>query len=159
VLAAYAVGLPAVVLIRSMLASFHARADTTTPLIASFAGVGVNVALKIVLTGPFGAAGLALATSAGAWVNILLLAGLAYRRGWTAPNGTLGRTAIAVVGACVVLAIVTLAARAPLAEALTALPRWRDEILLAALAASGGIAYGGALVVGARLLGVRLARR
>ncbi len=158
VLAAYAVGLPAVVLIRSMLASFHARADTTTPLIASLAAVGVNVALKIVLTGPFGAAGLALATSAGAWVNILLLAGLAYRRGWTAPSGALGRSVIAVVGACVVLAAVTFAARAPLAEALTALPRWRDEALLAALAVAGAVAYGGALVAGARLLGVRLAR-
>ena len=112
VLAAYAVGLPPVVLIRSMLASFHARADTATPLYASLTAVGVNVLLKIVLTGPFGAAGLAFATSAGAWVNILLLAGLAYRRDWTAPG-----------------------------------------------AALGALAYAGALIAGARLLGVRLARR
>ena len=34
VLAAYAIGLPAVVLIRSAVASFYARADTKTPLIA-----------------------------------------------------------------------------------------------------------------------------
>ena len=52
VLAAYAVGLPAVVLIRSAVASFYARADTVTPLIASLAAVAVNVALKIVLMRP-----------------------------------------------------------------------------------------------------------
>ncbi|KAA2234683.1 murein biosynthesis integral membrane protein MurJ [Salinarimonas soli] len=159
VLAAYAIGLPAVVLIRSMLASFHARADTATPLYASLTAVGVNVLLKIALMGPFGAAGLAFATSAGAWVNILLLAGLAYRRGWTAPGPTLARTALAVVLASLVLALVTLGARGPLTGLLEALPRWRDEILLAALAALGALTYGGALAAGARLLGVRLARR
>jgi putative peptidoglycan lipid II flippase len=159
VLAAYAVGLPAVVLIRSMLASFHARADTTTPLYASLAAVAVNVALKIVLTGPYGVVGLALATSAGAWINIGLLAALAGRRGWTAPGSALGRTALAVAIACLALAAVTLLARAPLADALAVLPAWRDEALLAALAALGFVAYGGTLLAAARLLKVRLARR
>jgi putative peptidoglycan lipid II flippase len=84
VLAAYAVGLPAVVLIRSAVASFYARSDTTTPLIASLSAVAVNVLLKLALMGPFGVAGLALATAVGAWVNFGLLAGLAYRRDWTA---------------------------------------------------------------------------
>ena len=37
VLAAYAVGLPAVVLIRSAVASFYARSDTTTPVVAALA--------------------------------------------------------------------------------------------------------------------------
>ena len=65
VLAAYAVGLPAVVLIRSAVASFYARADTTTPMIASLTAVGINVLFKIVLIRPFGVAGLALATAIG----------------------------------------------------------------------------------------------
>ncbi len=159
VLAAYAVGLPAVVLIRSMLASFHARADTTTPLYASLAAVAVNVALKIVLTGPYGVVGLALATSAGAWINIGLLAILAWRRGWTAPGSALGRAALAVAVACLALAAVTLLARAPLADALAVLPAWRDEALLAALATLGLVAYAGTLLAAARLLKVRLARR
>jgi len=33
--------------------------------------VAINVALKILLFKPFGAAGLAAATAAGAWVNLL----------------------------------------------------------------------------------------
>ena len=40
VLAAYAIGLPAAVLIRSAVASFYARSDTMTPLIASLDGGG-----------------------------------------------------------------------------------------------------------------------
>ena len=93
VLAAYAIGLPAAVLIRSAVASFYARSDTVTPLIASLTAVAVNVALKIVLTGPYGVVGLALATAIGIWVNLGLLVLLAMRRDWMAPGGTLGRTA------------------------------------------------------------------
>ncbi|HYF54766.1 MAG TPA: murein biosynthesis integral membrane protein MurJ [Salinarimonas sp.] len=159
VLSAYAVGLPAVVLIRSMLASFHARSDTTTPLYASLAAVAVNVALKIVLTGPLGAPGLALATAVGAWVNVGLLAGLAWRRSWTAPSGALVRTAMAALIACVALGVAVTAARNPLANAIAGLPGWRDEILLGALAGLGALAYAGTLVAAARILGVRLARR
>ncbi|HZW46479.1 MAG TPA: murein biosynthesis integral membrane protein MurJ, partial [Microvirga sp.] len=47
VLAAYGLGLPAAVLIRSAVASFYARSDTATPLIASLTAVGVNVVVKI----------------------------------------------------------------------------------------------------------------
>src|SRR3954468_12705165 len=89
VLAAYAVGLPATVLIRSAVASFYARSDTTTPVVAALIAVAVNVLLKIALTGPFGVVGLALGTAAGAWINLVLLLGLAYRRDWTAPGPTL----------------------------------------------------------------------
>ena len=72
-LQAYAVGLLAIVLLRSVVPGFHARGDTRTPMWVAFAGIAVNVALKFGLTGPFDVAGLALATSAGAWVNLLLL--------------------------------------------------------------------------------------
>src|SRR5829696_9452397 len=60
VLAAYAVGLPAIVLLRSALASFYARADTTTPLIAALIAVAANVLIKIALMDRFGVVGLAL---------------------------------------------------------------------------------------------------
>lgn len=79
-LQAYAVGLLAIVLLRSVVPGFHARGDTRTPMWVAFAGIAVNVALKFALTGPFDVAGLAFATSAGAWVNLLLLVVLDRRR-------------------------------------------------------------------------------
>jgi putative peptidoglycan lipid II flippase len=97
VLAAYAVGLPAIVLIRSATASFYARSDTRTPLIASLSAIAVNIALKLLLIGRFGVVGLALATAVGTWINLILLVALARRRRWTAPSGTLGRAMAAVL--------------------------------------------------------------
>ncbi|MFL5154846.1 MAG: murein biosynthesis integral membrane protein MurJ [Microvirga sp.] len=158
VLAAYAVGLPAVVLIRSAVASFYARADTVTPVVAALAAVAVNVALKLVLMRPYGVVGLALATALGAWVNFGLLFALAYRRDWTAPSAALAKTLAAVVAASIVLALYAFAAQAPVARAAAALVTWRDEAALGALAVGGALVYGGALLLGLKLLGVRLAR-
>src|SRR5215217_352952 len=158
VLAAYAVGLPAVVLIRSALASFYARADTTTPLIAALAAVGVNVALKIALVTPLGVVGLALATAVGAWVNVLLLLALAYRRDWTAPSVTLGRAAAAVTAASILLALFVVFGRAPLGAAVAPLAAGRDEALLGALGVGGAAIYGLAMLAALKLLGLRLTR-
>lgn len=79
-LAAYAVGLIPFVLIRSAIATFLARKDTATPMIAALSGVAVNVALKIALVGSLAQIGLALATAAGAWINLMLVVFFAVRR-------------------------------------------------------------------------------
>jgi putative peptidoglycan lipid II flippase len=158
VLAAYAIGLPAVVLIRSAVASFYARADTTTPVIAALAAVAVNVLLKIVLVTPLGVVGLALATAAGAWVNLLLLLVLAYRRDWTAPSGALGRIAAAVTAASLLLALFAIVARAPLGAMSETFGAAREEILLALLGSGGAAVYGLAVLAATKLLGLRLAR-
>ncbi len=81
-LAAYAIALIPFVMIRSAVATFNARKDTTTPMIAVLTGIAVNVVLKIVLMGPLAQIGLALATAAGAWVNLLLVMGFAIRAGY-----------------------------------------------------------------------------
>src|SRR5690348_16307614 len=52
-LAAYAVCLIPFVLIRSAVATFYARKDTATPVKASLTGLTVNMALKLLLMGPF----------------------------------------------------------------------------------------------------------
>jgi putative peptidoglycan lipid II flippase len=159
VLAAYAVGLPAAVLIRSAVASFYARSDTVTPLIASLSAVAVNVALKIVLTGPYGVVGLALATAIGIWVNLGLLVFLAVRRDWMSPSGTLGRTSAAVAVASLLLAAFAWYAPLPVEGWTALLPAWRNEVLLAVLGACGALIYGGALLAGLNVMGVRLQRR
>jgi putative peptidoglycan lipid II flippase len=159
VLAAYAVGLPAVVLIRSAVASFYAREDTATPLLASVTAVGVNIVLKIFLTGPFGVVGLALGTVAGAWVNLGLLTLLALRRGWTAPSGGLGRVLLAVLAGSAALTLFAIVAPAPLSRLLVPLGRWQTEGLLVLLGSTGAVLYGVLLLLSLRGLGVRLARR
>jgi len=158
VLAAYSVGLPAVVLIRSAVASFYARRDTTTPLIASFSAVGVNVVLKIMLMGPLGVVGLALSTAVGAWVNLVLLIVLAYRRDWTAPSSALAKTIGAVAAASLLLAAFVLLAREPLARLMEGFPAWHDEALLAALGLGGILVYAAAMLAAIKLLRLPLSR-
>jgi putative peptidoglycan lipid II flippase len=81
-LTAYSVGLPAFVLIRVVAATFYARGDTRTPVRATMTAMAVNIALKFVLVWglDFGAAGIALGTALGAWVNVGLLTTMARRR-------------------------------------------------------------------------------
>jgi putative peptidoglycan lipid II flippase len=71
--AAFAVGLPAFVLIKIFSPAFFARQDTRTPMI--FAGVSmvVNVALAYLLFSSYQHVGIAAATSVAGWVNAALL--------------------------------------------------------------------------------------
>jgi putative peptidoglycan lipid II flippase len=71
-LAAYGVGLPAMVLVRIVAATFYARHDTATPARATVTSIACNIVLKLVLVLGFhmGIAGIALGTAIGAWVNV-----------------------------------------------------------------------------------------
>lgn len=80
-LGAYAVGLPAYVLIRTITPGYFAREDTVTPVKVAAIALLVNLVLNIVLIGPLQHVGLALATSISAWINFALLAWLLHRRG------------------------------------------------------------------------------
>jgi putative peptidoglycan lipid II flippase len=158
VLAAYSLGLPAAVLVRSVTASFYARGDTKTPLYASLTGIVVNIALKITLTPSLGVVGLALGTAAGIWINVGLLWLLAARRGWCAPSGQLGRVVAAIVAASALLAGFVVLAHPPLALALARLAHLAPLAILTGLGAGGALLYAAALLAGFRLLGVRLRR-
>ena len=159
VLAAYAIGLPAAVLIRSAVASFYARSDTMTPLIASLTAVAVNVALKIVLTGPYGVVGLALGTAIGIWVNLVLLVFLALRRDWMFRSGS--SAGLRLVGCCEPAARGLRLVRADTAsrDGPPLFPCGTTRSSSAILGATGALIYGGALLAGLKVLGVRLSRR
>lgn len=146
-LAAYTVGLPAVVLIRSFTATFLARGDTATPVKASLTGVAVNVALKFVLMGPLAQVGLALATSVGAWINLLLVAWFAARAGLIAFDDRLKQATIKLLAIGAGLAVVLWGAQAPVARLVQSMPALRDETMLAALAVLGGVFYVGMLFI------------
>ena len=80
-LIAFAVGLPAFVLIKVFSPGFFAREDTKTPMYFAGASVAVNIAVSLALFFPFGHVGIAAATSIAGWVNAGLLAVVLARRG------------------------------------------------------------------------------
>ena len=80
-LIAYAVGLPAYVLVKVLTPGFFARKDTVTPMRIAVLAMIVNLVLNLVLMGPLKHAGLALATALSAWLNIALLAYFLRARG------------------------------------------------------------------------------
>jgi putative peptidoglycan lipid II flippase len=140
-LAAYATGLIPFVLMRSFIAPFHARGDTTTPVIAALSGVALNIALKVALMGPLAQVGLALATAAGAWLNLLLLIWFARRRGFARPGETTFGNSVRLIAAGIILAAVLFFAARFLAPYFAKMTALRDETLLLALAALAAVTY------------------
>jgi putative peptidoglycan lipid II flippase len=155
VLFAYALGLIPVLLIRSASASFFARGDTATPVMASLSALALNVVLKLVLVGPFGATGLALATAIGAWVNFLLLYGLALKRGWSQPTQTLVTVLVVAFAGAIAFEAVAWLAREPMLTLTAGLSRERALVATALIGSLAGVAYAAVAVAVARLLGVR----
>ncbi len=80
-LAAYAAGLPAYVLVKTLSPGFYAREDTKTPFRYAVATMIVNTALGILLAWAMGFVGIAIATSVAAIMNAGLLAWKLRREG------------------------------------------------------------------------------
>lgn len=81
-LSAFAIGLPAYVLVKILSTQFFARQDTKTPMKVAMAAVTVNFVLNCLFIGPFGYVGLALSTALSAWFNSAILGILLYRKRW-----------------------------------------------------------------------------
>jgi len=90
-LAAYAVGLPAFVLVKALVPGFFARGDLSTPVKIGLATVALNLALNLVLAPLIGHVGIALSTSLAASANAVLLAVVLRRRGQWRPDRRLLR--------------------------------------------------------------------
>ncbi|MBI4274079.1 MAG: murein biosynthesis integral membrane protein MurJ [Rhizobiales bacterium] len=146
-LTAYALGLIPFVLLRSMVATFFARGDTATPVKASLTAVAVNIAFKILLMGPLAQVGLALATTIGAWINLLLIGWFAIRAGLFAFEVELRRVVVKLACAGAMLAIMLMVAARPLAGLFAQLPMLRDEATLTILVIAGAIIYGSAVII------------
>ncbi len=72
-LLAFLVGLAAHALIAVLARAFYARQDTITPVLAAILAVIVNTSLAVVLVGPYGLPGIALAIAIAAWLEALAL--------------------------------------------------------------------------------------
>ncbi|MFW5679080.1 MAG: murein biosynthesis integral membrane protein MurJ [Pseudomonadota bacterium] len=133
-LQAFALGLPAYVLVKVMAPAFFAREDTTTPVIVAAVALVANVALILLLIDQMAHVGIALATAGATWVNVSLLALLLHRRGFFRPDrwllGRLARSTLATLGMAIVLVVV---------DRQTA--DWPALFRLAALVGTGGATF------------------
>jgi putative peptidoglycan lipid II flippase len=66
-------GLAAHALIAVLARAFYARQDTLTPVLAAIGAVAVNTTLAVVLVGPLGLSGIALAIAVAAWLEAIAL--------------------------------------------------------------------------------------
>jgi putative peptidoglycan lipid II flippase len=85
-LRAYALGLPAYVLVKVFAPGFFARGDTATPVRIGVMAVLLNLALNLLLSRWLSHVGVALATALSAWFNALMLGGVLVRRGQLLPD-------------------------------------------------------------------------
>ncbi len=159
VLRAYGCGLAPMVLIRSAVATFQSRGDTATPANCFYAGLAVNVALKLALSGPLGPTGLALATAVGAWINFLLLIYIGHARGLARADDRLIENLALMLFSAAGAAVATLPVL-KLAPALVAgLPFLRNETTLAASFGILTLVYAGLFALTTKLFGRGLRRQ
>jgi len=99
-------GLAAHALIAVLARAFYARQDTLTPVLAAIAAVVVNTTLAVLLVGPLGLGGLALAIAVAAWLEAFALLVILRLRIQDLRLGGLGRVALqAAVGTLVASAL------------------------------------------------------
>ena len=141
-LIAFATGLPAYVLIRVLQPGFFAREDTVTPTI--FAGVSVvaNIAISLLLFPSLLHVGIAIATAASSWLNVVLLAGtLAVRRHFALTRRQWQAQLAIVLISLVMGCALWLLARQGAAHLMSGVPLWRQAGVLASLIGFGVVLY------------------
>jgi putative peptidoglycan lipid II flippase len=141
-LAAFAVGLPAFVLIKALTPGFFAREDTRTPLNIAIAAIVVNIVLNVVfLYGTtLAQVGIALATSLSGWMNAVILALVLRRRGHWMADQRLTSRSVRMLAATLGMGGILWAALALLALPL-AHADFTGVVALAGICAIGAVAY------------------
>jgi putative peptidoglycan lipid II flippase len=109
-LTAFAIGLPAFVLIKVLTPGFYARSDTKTPFRIAMIAMSVNLALNLISVFATNLAhvGLALSTSAAAWINVALLYRTLRQRNHFAIDAQLRRRTVRLFGAALAMTAVLL---------------------------------------------------
>jgi putative peptidoglycan lipid II flippase len=148
-LAAFAVGLPAAVLIKAFQPGFYAREDTVTPFKIGVTAVFLNIVLAVTLMQFILHVGIALATSIAYWFNAILLGYVLHRRGQLQLDDRLKKRVPLIVFCAAIMAVAVWWLALILAEPLGG-PLWQKIAALGAIVVAGGAIYGGlALITGA----------
>jgi putative peptidoglycan lipid II flippase len=161
-LAAFAVGLPAFVLVKALTPGFFAREDTRTPLYIAIAAIASNIAFNLAFL--YGTTlahvGIALASSLSGWLNAAMLAGILRRRRQWIPDQRLVSRALRMTAATAGMGAALWLALALLAPQL-AHPNLVGVAALLGICAVGSAAYGllGALLGVVRLSELRFMTR
>jgi putative peptidoglycan lipid II flippase len=147
-LATYGVGLPAFALTRIVQATFYARHDTATPVRVTIGALVCNIALKLVFVWGLhlGIAGIALGTSFGAWINVVVLTVLGMRRGLLQLHADFWRSLLPIIIAAAVTAAAAGAA-VHFGGALLHGVRFQQVALLAMAVVASSIAYGAVVLI------------
>jgi putative peptidoglycan lipid II flippase len=138
-LTAFLVGLTAHALIAVLARAFYARQDTVTPVAAAVAAVAINCTLAIVLVGPLGLQGIALAIAIAAWIEALALLAILVRRLHHFALGGLVRVGLEALIGSVIAGAVAFAVLTAVDGALGTSP---GRLVLVAEVTVVGIAFG-----------------
>ena len=141
-LAAYAVGLPAFVLLKVLVPAFFAHGDTSTPVRVGMVAIAINLALNLLFMVPLQHVGPALATSLSALFNVIALGALLSRTGRLAVDARLRRRLLRMALAALAMAAVLVALQGWLTPYFARGEGAMRFMALAALVGSGIFAYG-----------------
>src|ERR1700760_599651 len=144
-LAAYAVGLPAFVLVKVLAPGLFARGDTATPVKIGVCAVALNLAMNIIFMVPLQHIGPALATSLAAMFNVGWLAAVLLRRGHLRIDARLRQRSAGMAAATTAMGIVLWLVQQTLFG--TPLHGVARLVALAALVLAGLLAYGAAVLL------------
>ena len=145
-LAAYAIGLPAFVLLKVLVPAFFAHGDTATPVRVGMVAIALNLCLNLAFMIPLQHIGPALATSVSALVNVTTLAIILARQGRLAIDPQLRHRLPRMAAAALAMAAALIYGQRLLAPHFT--HPWKYAAL-ATLVAAGMATYG----IAAQLLG------
>jgi putative peptidoglycan lipid II flippase len=141
-LAAYALGLPAFVLVKVVIPGFFARGDTTMPLRIGVASVALNVALNVAFMRPLQHMGPPLAASLAAWANVAALAWVLHRRGQFVVDDALNSHTLRMIAASMAMAGVLVLLQGGVFAPLAGRGNLLRMVGLAVLVGGGMAAYG-----------------
>ena len=142
-LVAFAIGLPAFMLVKALATGFYAREDTRTPLFIALASITLNVALNgaFLWVTDLQHVGVALASSLSGWLNAALLGWVLIRRRHLIADARLKSRAWRMLAAALAMGL-GLWLALHFAGGVFAAPGVARWLALAALCAGGAAIYG-----------------
>ena len=107
-LVALSFGLPAFIMIKILVVPFFANEDTKTPIKISLACMLINLILNLILIRDFYHVGLAISTSASAWINTFLLFYILKKRNNFCFDKSIIKVCLKVFTSSIIMSIITI---------------------------------------------------
>jgi putative peptidoglycan lipid II flippase len=142
ILAIFAMGLPAFVLIKAFTPGYFAREDTRTPMFFAAISVAVNISIALWLFPSAGPSGIATASAVAGWINASMLFGVLVWRGhWGRDNPLLTRIPRLVLAATIMAGALWYGEQWLESQLASTASIWTQVAALMVLCGIGSIAY------------------